>query len=180
LNFGWTVSHDFFEAIGFCQFFLSEIWQLGTQNGNVNTKNVYEIPKIFLILELCKLEWVEKGLFSWSHLYLWFSLNLIFSKNFCIFFFPDPATKPPKILRFGLKLTILAIFTRNAIFLMIFCLFRIESSLNSIKKTLEPKPSSRPFGRGGQEKISIFNDLMFSWLFHLQPLYLSLEMLPKK
>jgi hypothetical protein len=26
----------------------------------------------------CKLEWVEKGLFSKSHLYLWFSLNLIF------------------------------------------------------------------------------------------------------
>jgi hypothetical protein len=58
-------------------------------------------------------------------------------KNFCILFFfflPDLATKPPKILWFGLKLTILAIFTRNAIFLMIFCLFRIESSLNAMKK----------------------------------------------
>jgi hypothetical protein len=32
-------------------------------------------------------EWVEKGFFSKSHLYLWFSLNLIFSKNFCILFF---------------------------------------------------------------------------------------------
>jgi hypothetical protein len=124
----------------------------------------------------CSVEWVENGLFSKSHLYLWFSLNLIFSKNFCLlFFFPDLAKKPLKILWFGLKLTILAIFTRNAIFLMIFCLFRIESSLNSIKKTLEPKPWSWPYDREGHEKISIFDDLKgfllielrTDWLFHL-------------
>jgi hypothetical protein len=35
----------------------------------------------------CIVEWVEKGLFSNSQLYLWFSLNMIFSKNFCILFF---------------------------------------------------------------------------------------------
>jgi hypothetical protein len=60
-------------------------------------------------------------------------------KNFCILFFPDLATKPLNILWFGLKLTILLIFHRNGIFLMIFCLFRIES-LKCYKKTLESKP----------------------------------------
>jgi hypothetical protein len=34
-----------------------------------------------------ELKWVEKELFSKSQLYLWFSLKLIFSKNFCILFF---------------------------------------------------------------------------------------------
>jgi hypothetical protein len=46
----------------FLSVFLSETWQLGTQNGNVSNKNVCESPKILLILQLCKCQNNKKKL----------------------------------------------------------------------------------------------------------------------
>jgi hypothetical protein len=133
----------------------------------------------------CALEWVEKGLFSKSHLYLWFSLNLIFSKNFCILFFffnfSWPTHKAAENFVIWPKTDHFGHFYQERYLLDDFLLIQNWFWPKCYEKTLEPKPWSWPYDRGGHEYISIFDDfndfslveLRFSWLFHLKPLYLS-------